>query len=442
MKNIFSLTIFLLAGMLAWAQENTYSLQQAIEYANQHQSATLNATLDEKISDYKVKEIVGIGLPQIKGEIDVKNFFDIPTSFIPGEFFGGEPGTYVPIKFGTPWQASAGVSATQIIFDPTYLVGVSASRTYRELSQKSLTRTRIETAVGVSKAYYGVLVNRERMKLLDANVARVQKLRDDTKALFDNGFVEKIDYDRIVLTYNNLSTERDNVNRLMQLSDYYLKFQMGLDVNSSITLSDSLTDDQVRNIVVSAEKPDVTKRIEYSLLQTQKRLMTLDLKRYKVQYVPGLYAYGSYSTNAQRSKFDFFDPDGGWYPTGIVGATLSWNLFDGTQRERRIQQAKLNLQKTENDLISTTNALTLEAENNRTQLMNSLSSFKTQKENLELANEVVRVSKLKYDQGVGSNLEVVTAETSLREAQTNYYNSLYDALVAKVELDKAMGNIK
>ena len=442
MKHLLSF-IFLLTVFSSTAQENTFSLQQAIEYAHQHQSASLNAALDEKMSAAKVKEIVGIGLPQIKAELDVKHFFEIPTSFIPAEFFpDGEAGTYIPVQFGTPWQASAGVSATQIIFDPTYLVGVSASKTYRELSQKNLTRTRIETAVAISKAYYGVLVNRERMKLLDANVTRLQKLRDDTKALYDNGFVEKIDHDRIVLTYNNISTDRENVKRMMQLSDLYLKFQMGLDVNSTVTLSDSLTDEHVRNITVSAEKPDVTKRVEYSLMQTQQRLMSLDLKRYRVQYVPGIYAYGTYSTNAQRSKFDFFDPDGGWYPTGIVGATLSWNLFDGIQRERKIQQAKMNLKKTENDMINTANALALEAETNRTQLLNSLSSLNTQKENLDLANEVVRVSKLKYDQGVGSNLEVINAETSLREAQTNYYNALYDALVAKVELDKALGNIK
>src|SRR6185295_19872380 len=150
----------------------------------------------------------------------------------------------------------------------------------------------------------------------------------------------------------------------------------------------------------------------------------------------------SLSTTRQGPRFDFFDTSKRWYPIGFVGATLNWTLFDGTQREYKIQQAKLELQKTENNLINTTNALALEAETNRTQLLNSLSSFNTQKENLDLANEVVRVSKLKYDQGVGSNLEVINAETSLREAQTNYYNALYDALVAKVDLDKALGNIK
>jgi outer membrane protein len=442
MKQIFPFIFLLLSVFKLAAQENTYSLQQAIEYAYQHQSAVLNAELDEKIAHAKVKETAGIGLPQVSASFDAKDYFTLNYLF-PGAFAGGEPGTFVGFPIETPsYSATAGVQASQLIFDGSYMVGLQAAKTYRELSQKNLARTRIETAVAVSKAYYGVLVNRERMKLLDANVTRLQKLRDDTKALYDNGFVEKIDHDRIVLAYNNISTDRENVKRMMQLSDLYLKFQMGVDVNSSITLTDSLTDEQIRSITVSAEKPDVTKRVEYSLLQTQKRLMSLDLRRYRSNYLPSLVLYGSLFTTEQRPEFNIFDTGEKWYPTGFVGATLSLPLFDGTQRERRIQQAKMNLQKTENDMLNTTNALTLEAETNRTQLLNSLSSFNTQKENLDLANEVVRVSKLKYDQGVGSNLEVINAETSLREAQTNYYNSLYDALVAKVELDKALGNIK
>lgn len=442
MKNIFILMMALLAVTAARAQENTFSLQQAIEYAYQHQSASLNAQLDEKIAHAKVKETTGIGLPQVSASFDAKDYFTLNYLF-PGAFAGGEAGTFVGFPIETPsYSATAGVQASQLLFDGSYLVGLQAAKTYREFSQKNLARTKIDIAVSVSRAYYSVLVNAQRIKLLDANVTRVQKLRDDTKALYDNGFVEKIDYDRVVLAYNNISTERENVNRLMKLSDYYLKFQMGMDINSSVTLSDSLGDEQIRNLNVSAERPDITKRIEYSLLQTQKRLMSLDLRRYRSNYLPSIVLYGSLFTTEQRPEFNIFDTGEKWYPTGFVGATLSWSLFDGLQREKKIQQAKMSLQKTENDLLNTTNALTLETETNRTLLMNALSSLNTQKENLELANEVVRVSKLKYDQGVGSNLEVITAETSLREAQTNYYNALYDALVAKVELDKALGNIK
>jgi outer membrane protein len=457
-KLLLLTAVFFSVSLFAQDSSYTFTLQQAIEYAYQHQKNVLNAQIDAQISDKKVSEIIGMGVPQISASFEIKDFEKIPTTTLP-DFITPSiynvlfdenviprrdlgPVQQFPIQFGTRWNATASLNASQLIFQPSYIVGVQASRTYRELSQKSLTRTKIETAVAVTKAYYGVLVTRERTKLLDANIVRVQKLRDDTKALYDNGFVEKIDYDRVALTFNNLSTEKENVKRLSLLSEYMLKFQIGLPIASAITLSDSLSDEQVRNIVLSAEKPEVTKRIEYSLLESQKRFQALDLKRYRVQYLPSLVAYGSVSANALRDEFDIFDADKKWYPTVLIGATLSWNLFDGLQRERKIDQARLELKKIENQMYDANNALTLEAETYRILLQNALASFNTQQSNLQLANEVVRVSKLKYDEGVGSNLEVITAETSLREAQTNYYNALYDALVAKVDLDKSLGNIK
>jgi outer membrane protein TolC len=447
MKKTICNAFFLLSIISGVVAQNpstpaTLSLQQAIDYAYTHQSAHLNTVLDEQISAARVREIVGIGLPQISGSFDVKDFVEIPTSFIPAEFFDGESGDFIPVKFGTRYQASAGINASQLLFDPTYLIGVKATKGLRELAQKTTQRSKIETAVAVSKAYYNVLVSRERMQLLDANVIRVKKLMDDTKALFDNGFVEKIDLDRVVLTYNNIVSERENVSRLLKLGEYLLKYQIGMDIYADVTLSDSLSEEQVRNLTVSAEKPDVTKRIEYSLLQTNRTLQGYNLRRYRAAYIPSLIAYGNLSANAQRSEFDIFDTNKRWYPIAIIGGTLQWNLFDGLQRERRIRQANLAIKKAENDLQNITLALSLEAETGRTNLQNALASLDAQRKNLTLANEVVNISKLKYDQGVGSNLEVINAETSLKEAMTNYYTALYDALVAKVDLDKALGAIK
>jgi outer membrane protein len=438
------LFVFLCSTALAQTSDSsfTFTIQQAIDYAYQHQKNVVNAQIDEKIAIAKVKETTGAGLPHISASFDAKDYFELNYLF-PGAFGGGPPGSFIGFPIETPsYSATAGIQASQLIFDGGYLVGLKASKTYRELAEKNLARTKIETAVTVTKAYYNALVNRQRIKLLDANVARVQKLKDDTKAMYDNGFVEKIDYDRVALTYNNLVTEQENVNRLVKLSDYLLKFQMGMGVYSNLVLADSLNNEQLKNISVSAEKADVTKRIEYSLLQTQQHFQELDVKKNKALYLPNLVLYGNWFTTEQRSTFSIFDTKERWYPTAFIGATLTIPIFDGLQRERKIDQSKLSLRKIDNELADVTNALSMEAEANRTMLQNSLSSLKTQEANLELANEVVRVSKLKYDEGVGSNLEVITAETALREAQTNYYNSLYDALVAKVDLDKALGNIK
>jgi outer membrane protein len=449
MKKIIFLSLLLFNVIFfAGAQSTTsttttpLSLQQAIDYAYAHQNSFLSAQLDEEISKAKVQEIIGIGLPQVSGKVDVKNFVEIPTSFIPAEFFGGTPGEFVPVQFGTPWQAEAGVSVSQLLFDPTYLVGVKASKSLRELAMNNTQRTKIETTVDVSKAYFNVLVNRERMQLIDAQLARIKKLRDDTKAMYDNGFVEKVDFDRISVNYNNIVSEQEKIAKVIQLGEYYLKYQLGMSIFATITLTDSLNEERIRNYVVPAEKPDVTQRVEYSLMRINKDLETLNLKRYKGQYIPSLYAYGTLSANAQRGEFDFLDTDQRWFPVGIIGGSLQWNLFDGLQREKKIKQANLSVKKADLSLQNIGNALALEAENGRTNLQNALATLNTQKKNIELANDVVRISKLKYDQGVGSNLEILNAETSMREALTNYYNSLFDALVAKVDLDKALGNIK
>ncbi|HRS38416.1 MAG TPA: TolC family protein, partial [Bacteroidia bacterium] len=176
---------------------SAFSVSQAIEYALTHQKDVLNAQLDASIAKQQVNETIGIGLPQINGKFDVQDFVKIPTSVIPGEFFGEPAGTYIPVQFGTQWQANAGISASQLLFEPSYIIGVQASRTISELSQKNVKRSRIETAVAVYKAYYNHLLMLERKKVIDANVERVRTLRDNTKALYDNGFVEKTDADRI-----------------------------------------------------------------------------------------------------------------------------------------------------------------------------------------------------------------------------------------------------
>ena len=225
-----------------------FTLQAAIDYANKHNANCLNAEIDMKLADYRNKEFIGIGLPQISGSVDLKDYFEIPTSLLPGQFFGAPAGTFIPVKFGTQWNASAGISVSQIIFSSDYLVGLQAAKEFKTLSEKSLTRTKIETNVSVTKAYYNVLINRERLKTLTANIDRIKKIYDDTKALNQAGFVEKLDVDRIELAYNNLLTEKEKVDRLIGLSETMLKFQMGYVVSEPITLTDELKAEQFQDL--------------------------------------------------------------------------------------------------------------------------------------------------------------------------------------------------
>ena len=421
----------------------SFSLQKSIEFALQNQKDIKNALIDEQIAQKKVNEIAGIGLPQINSSFDLKEFIEIPTSLIPAEIFGGAPGTYAAVKFGTKYNSTAGIDASQLLFSGEYFLGLKASKVYVELSSKSTQRTKIETSATVSKAYYTVLVNEERIKLIDATVSRIKKTLMDTKALLDNGFVEKIDYDRLTVTYNNLLVEQEKIQRLLSLGTYLLKYQMGMDVNANLTLSDKLADVKFDfSNTISSQQFDYEKRVEFGLFQTQYTLAKLDLKRQRLSYLPTAFAYGSLSGSAQRNEFDIFDTDKKWFPTSVIGAKITMPIFSGFQRHSKNQQAKLSLQKAENNIDFIKNSIDLEIASSTAILQNAASSLENQKKNILIAEDVVRVSKLKYEQGVGSNLEMITAETSLKEAQTNYFNALFDALVAKIDFDKANGNLK
>ncbi|MBL0331050.1 MAG: TolC family protein [Bacteroidetes bacterium] len=448
MKKIVIILGMALFTMNSFAQTKdsasfSFSLQQSIKYALENQKDVKNAIIDEQIAQQKVNEIMGMGLPQISSSFDLRNFVELPTSLIPADFFGGPPGTFAAVKFGTKYNATAGIDASQLIFSGDYFLGVKASKTFVEISKKSTERTKIEAASTISKAYYTVLVNQERMQLMDATIVRIKKTMEDTKALLDNGFVEKLDYDRLIVTYNNLMTEREKVDRLLQLGVYLLKYQMGMDIYANLILTDKLTD--VKLEVLSdavTQKFDYEKRVEYSLFDSQYKLAKLDLKRQRFSYLPTAFAYGSVSGAAQRNEFDIFDTDKQWYPTGVIGAKVTLPIFTGFQRHYKNQQAKLSVLKAENNVDFIKKSIDLELASATSILKNAAMSLENQKKNIAIAEEVVRVSKLKYEQGVGSNLEMITAETSLKEAQTNYFNALFDALVAKIDFDKANGNLK
>jgi outer membrane protein len=437
-----SLIVCFFSVLSAKAQQSdttiSFSLKEAIDYAQSHQVSVLNAVIDEDIAKNTVKKTIGIGLPQVNGNVNFQDFIKVPTSLLPGEFFD-KPGTQVPVRFGVQYQSSIGVEVSQLLFDGSYLVGLQASKTFKELSNKSLKRSRIETAVAVTKAYYSVLVSHEQLSLLDANITRLKKSLNDTEALYNNGFVEKIDVDRLKVLNNNLETERENVIRLLELNVNLLKFQMGMTIQSKLKLKDSIASLQVVESIALNDTSSYQNRIEYSLLETQKKINELDVKRYKSLFLPSLVAFGSTLQSLQSNTFStLFDRS---FPTTVIGFRLSVPIISGGIKSYQVRNAKLELQKTENNLINIKNGINLEVEQAQTVYKNGLKSLENQKRNMELAQEVLRVTKIKYEQGVGSSIEVTSAETALKESQNNYINALYELLINKVNVDRALGKI-
>jgi outer membrane protein len=416
----------------------TFTLTQAIDYAFKNQAAVLNAQLDEQIAKNTVKQTTGIGLPQVSGSFSFQDFLKLPTSLLPGDFFE-QPGTQVPVQFGVKYQSALGLEASQLLFDGSYLVGLQAAKTYKELSIRNSKRTKIETAVAVSKAYYSVLVSNEQLGLLDANLLRLHKSLHDIEAYYKNGLVEKVDVDRLRVLTNNLETERENVLRLLALNTNLLKFQMGMPIEANLTLSDTIKELSLTAEVLVSDSLAYKNRVEFSLGQTQKKLNELNLKRYKSEFLPSIVAFGSTSNSYQNNSFSQLYSN--YYPTSLVGLKLSLPIISGGQRIYKIKNARLEVQKSTNDLANLQNGINLEINQAKTSFLNGLQSLENQKRNMELSKEVLRISKVKYEQGVGSSLEVTAAETSLKESQNNYINALYESLINKVNLDRALGRI-
>lgn len=440
---ILSAVIVALSGSLFAQQADTatytFTLKQSVDFALENSTAIKSAEYDQMQAKEKTQEVMGIALPQVSASFQVQDFLEIPTSLIPAEVFGGPPGQFIAVQFGTQYNTSATFSATQLLFNGTWLYGVKGAQVYQDLAMKNVARTRIEISSEVTKAYYTAMVNQERKALLTANLERLKKIKDDTKSLLDQGFVEQIDLDRITVTYNNLVTEASNIQRLLDLSLVLLKYQMGMDQSATIVLSDKLADVTFQPSTFHNGKYDYSNRIEYQLMQQNLAGRTIMWKAERIGYLPTIAFFATASAQRQSNEFDIFGRNR-WFPVAIIGLQVSVPIFDGLQRHNRVQSAHVGILKAENDLLIMQRSIDLQQAIAKVTLENSAATLGAQKANMDLAQSIFDVAQKKYDAGVGSNIEIINAQTTLKESQTNYFNALYAAVIAKVDYDKAMGN--
>ena len=433
--------LFLLTSLAANAQ--SFSLKQAVDYAITHQVQVKNSQIDLQNASAKINEIKAMGLPQVNGSLALTNNIVLQRAFIPAKIFNpaAAEGELIAAKFGVDNSGFASVGLSQLVFDGSYLLGLKATSVYKDLAVKSVTQSKQQVAENVTKAYYGILVNEKRMGLLSLNLARLDTLLKETRELNKQGFVEKIDVQRLDVQANNLRTELDNVNRLQELSYSLLKFQMGYPIEEPFKVTESLEKIELATFNTNtASEFSYANRIEYSILQTQENLAELDLKSIKAGYLPRLVLNANYGYNAGANAFgDLVSKP--WFDNAAVTVALQIPIFDGFSKKYKAVQSANNLQKVRQSYGLLKSSIDLQRSQASITMKNALESMKEQKANLDLANEISRVTRVKYQQGVGSNLEVLNAESSIKESQANYFTALYNALIAKVEVEKANGTL-
>lgn len=437
----YKLKLFLIAligPVMLFAQTQQYSLQQAIDYGIENNTQSKSAALDVENAQITVKNRLSSGLPQIDASIDYQNFFKLPTSLLPAEFFGGEAGEFIPVQFGTEQNLTAGISASQLLFNGAWIVALNASKEYVNLVNAQQKLTEQEIKKNVETAYYAVLIAKEFETLLQKNIDNLSKVYFEVNEMLKSGFVEQIDVDRLTMSKLTLTGQLTNAKRQTILAESYLKYTMGLDINSSIVLTDSL-DMFTNNATVVNNDQNYLTRPEFAILNETMILNELNVKLNKALYLPTVALYASYSQNAQRNSFNFFDGDELWFETGLIGVKMQIPIFSGMERKTNVQAAQLAFEKAQLTLHSATQGILLEIEKAKTDYWNAESDFEIQKQNNELAQKIYNTALIKYREGVGSSLELNNAESTLYMAQGSYISALYNLLNTKIALNKSLG---
>lgn len=441
---------------------NSFTVQQAVDYANKNSVQVKNALLDILIQKQTNRDITSIALPQINGTMGVTRNLDIPVQIIPNFIApatyqvlidegvkngNGQPVTFpaggfgnLLFPFGNPWNANAGVTLSQLIFDGQVFIALKARNGTISLQEKIAALTQENIKANLYKIYYQLVVGKTQVELLDANISRLEKLKHDVQVMYDNGFTEKVDIDKLSVQVANLQTEKLKAENMISNGYSGLKLLMGMPVKDSLVLTDTLSDDQIKEGMLEATQFKYSDRNDYQISELTNTLNGLNVRRYKLSQIPTFALTGGYSKQAQRDKFDFFGK-GDWFTSSYIGIQMKVPIFNGFSLNAKIKKAQLELQKSQNQTEGLKISIDGEVEKAKNNFIAAIATMDFQKKNMALAEKVYDQTKKKYEIGTGSASEINTAQVDLKTAQTNYISALYDAIIARIDFLKATGKL-
>ncbi|MEI6411266.1 MAG: TolC family protein [Bacteroidota bacterium] len=433
----FSLNLLLIClllsavGARAQAQE-AMSLSDCILYALSNNPQIKVAQLQNADAEWRIKENFASGLPQLTGGINAQRFLKQPS--IPAEALGfsAPPGT--KLTFALQNTINWNVQANQLIFSSSYLMAVKASKFYSEYVNDQLLQTKQTLRNQVTDAYLPALLISENLGILDKNIANLEKLFNDTKAITKAGFAEQLDVDRLDLSLANLRSERGSLARQQEIVINALKFVMGKPIADPLTLSD-----QVDKLLSQVGDVDLTtqinfmKRPEYLTLLKGRDLSSIQVDIYKKSWLPTVAGFIQYQGSWQGNNKLY------WIPQSLAGISINVPIWDGGGTKAKKERAIIGVQTIEAQKQQLENALTLELDNARKQFLNAQERVKNQEKNLNLAKRIYDTTQTKYKAGVGSSFELVSAEQALYSAQQALMQAQYDLLTAKTAVKRALG---
>ena len=440
---VFGLLLSLAGPSFSQSQPSpaVLTLQESVKYALENNETIKKAFLDEKSAAYKIKEVTGSGLPQLSATGTLTMNPVLATQLIPD--FRDSTGTKkMALQFGTKYVASAGLSVQQLIFNKSFFVGLEAAKTTKDLYRLRTQMSEEEVIYNVSSAYLQLLQTREQFNTIDANFKRLEQLEKIVNLQYRNDIATKVQLNRVTVNKTNLENTRQTLQAAYDQQLNALKFFMGMPVEQPIIVAEEAPNLQIPVLAKEDASSVLYNRVDYQLLNKQKQLLSLNEKNIQARYFPSLVGFGNLGTSAQRNEFTFFDTNEPWFNNVAIGLQLNVPIFDGFQRRNQIKQARIEVEKVNQDIAQVTNATNMALTNAATQMQASLTSVQAQERNVTLAQEVYRNTNEIYKEGLSPLTDLLDTEVSLREAQTNLNNERLKYQLAQLTYLQAKGELK
>jgi outer membrane protein TolC len=444
MKHIHYIILFLITTV-SFSQEipKSLSLQEAIDYALENNRTAKNAQRDIEAAKKQKWETIASGLPQISAKIDYNHWLKQQVSLIPAEFFGGNPGEFAEVAFGSKKTMNATATLNQKIFDGSYLVGLQSAKVFLEISKNAKVKTDLEVRQAVINAYGNVLLSEESVKILERNLAVLEKNLNETTKIFENGLGEEESVEQLQITLSSIKSSLANTERLKSLAYKMLNITLGVDLNTTIKLTDSLNSLTSQNVVLSLLDADenVEQTIDYKIAENDKVSKELLLKLEKSKALPTLNAFinGSYLGN--NDKFQFLKSSQEWFGSSLLGVSINFPIFSSGMRAAATQRAKINLEKAIDNLTETEQLLKLQIETAKSEYKFAIEDYHIKKENLNLAERIEKKNQIKFFEGISTSFDLRQAQTQLYTAQQELLQAMLDVINKKAALETVLNEI-
>ncbi|GAA4763027.1 MULTISPECIES: TolC family protein [Flavobacterium] len=419
-------------------QSYSFTLKQSIEHALQYNYSEINAGRDIEAAKKKKWETTTMGLPQLNGNVGYQNNFKLQKSVVPGEFFGGPPGSFAEVEFGTKHNMGASLTLSQLIFDGSYLVGLESAKVYLQLFENSKKKTDSEIKQMVINSYGNVLLAQESIKVLESNKVILEKNYNDVNQIYKNGLAEEESVEQIAITLASVNSSLNNVKRSRELALKMLKINLGIELEDELTLTDNLETLSKENLdlAITTSEFSVDKNIDYQMatnMTEQKRLL---LKLEKSKALPSLGAQVNFGYNSFSNTFSFFNENQKWFNYSSLGVALNVPIFSSLGRSARTQQARIAFDQAQTKQKEAEQMLKLQYQAAKSDYEYSVEEYETAKNNLKLAERIEKKQQIKFKEGLSTSFEFTEAQRQLYAAQQSYLQSMVNVVNKRASLEK------